>query len=518
MYKVSVIMPVWNSECYLTEAVDSILYQTFSDFELIALDDGSTDKSLEILHNFAKKDSRVKVIACEHQGYSPLLNLGLSMAKGEYIARMDSDDVCLPERFEKQVGFLDNYLDYVAVGSQALRITPEGDPIGYFRVETDYDNILIEQIKGRGVIIHPSVMIRRSKLSLIGGYRSEFEPGEDFDLFLRLIEVGKITNLSDILLKYRTHFKNVTITRKHYHQFVKQKALKEAYYRRKINAQVPIILLNGSPEQEQDYRFLWMEMALSSGFYNSARKNALLGFIAQPLQASSLKRLLIGLGGKLTLSLRKRYHEFLSNRQRNLKFTNSTTYWKQRYLVGNTSGSGSYNNLAKFKADILNEFVQKNAVKTVIEHGCGDGNQLRIANYPKYLGLDISRQAIQLCEQTFSSDNSKVFKLVSDYDNEKSELALSLDVIYHLVENEVFHKYMTKLFGSAEKYVVIYSSNINENAVDQAKHVRHRKFTNWIEQYAPKWHLGEFIPNKYPFNGDYETSSFADFYIYQLKE
>jgi glycosyltransferase involved in cell wall biosynthesis len=309
MPKISVIMPVWNSDLYLAEAVESVLNQTFSDFELIALDDGSTDNSLEILRNFAKNDPRIKVMSFEHQGYSPLLNLGLSMAMGEYIARMDSDDVCLAERFEKQVLFLDNHPDFVAVGSQALKIDPESDPIGYTNFPLDHHAIDMNQIDGRGKIMHPASMIRQSALSVIDGYRPEFEPGEDFDLFLRLAEVGKLANLPDALLKYRMHTKNVTVDKKERHQRVKQQALEEAYTRRNLDREIlPTIQTNDSPSQESDFRFFWMEMALSSKFYGSARKNAWLGFRSKPLAKHSIKSLILGFGGVMTSYFRKIYH------------------------------------------------------------------------------------------------------------------------------------------------------------------------------------------------------------------
>jgi FkbM family methyltransferase len=309
MCKVSVIMPVWNSDLYLDEAVESVLNQTFDDFELIALDDGSTDRSLEILHNFSKQDPRVKVISFEHQGYSPLLNLGLSIAKGEYIARMDSDDVCLPARFEKQVLFLDNHSEYVAVGSQAIKIDPESDPIGYTDFPLTHDAIDMSQIDGRGKIMHPASMIRQSALSKIDGYRPEFEPGEDFDLFLRLAEVGKLANLPDSLLKYRMHTKNVTVDKKERHQRVKQQALAEAYARRNLDlSKLVKIQTNDSPLQESDFRFFWMEMALSSKFYGSARKNAWLGFQSKPLAKHSIKLLILGFGGIMTSYFRKIYH------------------------------------------------------------------------------------------------------------------------------------------------------------------------------------------------------------------
>jgi trans-aconitate methyltransferase len=196
-----------------------------------------------------------------------------------------------------------------------------------------------------------------------------------------------------------------------------------------------------------------------------------------------------------------------------VKIFDSEIYWIQRYAQGGSSGCGSYNHLAKFKADILNDFVNKNNIQFIIEHGCGDGNQLKMANYPNYLGFDVSPKAIAICRQIFSDDTSKKFRLSKDYSGEKAELVLSLDVIYHLVEDEVYEDYMNRLFTSSNLYVIIYSSNKEEIQID---HVKHRKFTNWIEKNCNTWDLIEYIPNKYPDNGNYKETSSADFYIYKL--
>lgn len=196
------------------------------------------------------------------------------------------------------------------------------------------------------------------------------------------------------------------------------------------------------------------------------------------------------------------------------RFENSRAYWEDRYREGGDSGPGSYGKLAEFKASVLNEFVAQHNVQTVIEHGCGDGNQLRLANYKSYLGIDISPASISVCRKKFSSDNSRQFKTVDDYSGETAELALSLDVIFHLVEDDVYQAYMKRLFQSADKYVIIYSSNtdIEEEA---SEHENPRKFSADVEVQFPDWKLIRQIPNKYPFNGNAQVSSTSDFYIYQ---
>ena len=194
-------------------------------------------------------------------------------------------------------------------------------------------------------------------------------------------------------------------------------------------------------------------------------------------------------------------------------FHGSEDYWIARYRQGGNSGAGSYTRLAEFKAELLNDFVASHNIRNVVEFGCGDGNQLTLAKYPSYLGFDVSPHAIEGCTRRFANDASKSFMLVRDYTGQTAQLALSLDVIYHLTEDEVYETYMRTLFGAARDYVVIYSSD-NDEAQPQTAHVRHRQFSRWVRANAPGWRLLRHIPNRYPYTGDNDTGSLADFYIY----
>jgi hypothetical protein len=199
----------------------------------------------------------------------------------------------------------------------------------------------------------------------------------------------------------------------------------------------------------------------------------------------------------------------------NRPITNSAEYWEKRYSAGGDSGAGSYAFFAEFKADVLNRFVSTHHVQTVIEFGCGDGNQLTLAKYPSYLGFDVSATAISHCRKRFPSDSQKSFRLMSEFAGETADLALSLDVIYHLVEDAVFEQCMHTLFRSGSRYVIIYASDTDDNRGYEGTHVKHRKFTQWIQQNAPAWKLLEHLPNRYPYTGDYRKGSFAEFFIYE---
>lgn len=196
-------------------------------------------------------------------------------------------------------------------------------------------------------------------------------------------------------------------------------------------------------------------------------------------------------------------------------FPGSKNYWEQRYEKGGNSGSGSYGKFAEFKAEVLNQFVDNNQVKSVIEFGCGDGNQLMLSKYPSYIGFDVSKEAIARCNQRFSKDATKTFKVMELYHNEFAELSLSLDVIYHLLEDDVYDVYMHNLFSSALRYVIIYSSNTDKQSGVHGTHVKHRTFSNWIERNKPEWKLAQFIPNRYPYDDLRCVGSFADFYVYE---
>jgi len=200
-------------------------------------------------------------------------------------------------------------------------------------------------------------------------------------------------------------------------------------------------------------------------------------------------------------------------------FPGSDTYWKKRYEKGGNSGSGSYNRLAEFKARVINAFVEEKKIQTVIEFGCGDGNQLSLANYLDYIGLDVSEVAIQICNEKFKADKTKRFFIYpsDDFKNNPEkyhcDLSLSLDVIFHLIEDDVFEKHMYHLFQSAKKYVIIYSSNIDRQ---QTYHERDREILTWINRNIQGWKFVKKIDNDYKFDSSNpEETSKCDFFFFE---
>ncbi|MBA2241537.1 MAG: class I SAM-dependent methyltransferase [Chthoniobacterales bacterium] len=192
----------------------------------------------------------------------------------------------------------------------------------------------------------------------------------------------------------------------------------------------------------------------------------------------------------------------------------SAEYWERRYGCGSHSGAGSYGRLAEFKAEVLNRFVLEHGIRDVIDFGCGDGAQLSLAKYPHYVGIDVSATAVDKCRARFQHDTSKRFYLPAELPAPRGfELALSLDVIFHLVEDDVFTHYMAGLFRASHRYVIVYSTN--RNAV-LAEHVRDRQFTTWVEVQQPDWDLIQHIPSRYPWDVmDRHNTSPAEFFIYK---
>lgn len=206
---VTVLMPVYNGELYVARAVKSILGQTFRDFEFLVINDGSTDRSIDIIRGF--NDPRIRVVDTENQGVAAALHLGMEMARGAYIARMDADDECLPNRLEIEKCCLDEHDDIAVVHGSVEYIDSDGAPVFLERDEGHSNNITKWLLNWKNVPIHSTVMMRASILKEHAlNYRIEMNRVEDFDLWNRIARVGDFMYLPDILIRYRIHSENVS--------------------------------------------------------------------------------------------------------------------------------------------------------------------------------------------------------------------------------------------------------------------------------------------------------------------
>lgn len=201
-----------------------------------------------------------------------------------------------------------------------------------------------------------------------------------------------------------------------------------------------------------------------------------------------------------------------------VRFENSAQYWKERYKSGGDSGEGSYGPLARYKATFINDFCQQHRIESAIEFGCGDGNQASLLNIDSYLGIDISEECIKWAKERLDRPGWK-FLTLGEYHQSavrRCELALSLDVVYHLVEDEIYHSYLNNLFESSSRFVLIYASNF-EHFDPNIPHVRHRKIVGDIHQLHSNWRL--LATEKNPYSKEHDSQaeygSFADFHVFE---
>jgi len=197
-------------------------------------------------------------------------------------------------------------------------------------------------------------------------------------------------------------------------------------------------------------------------------------------------------------------------------FFTSSSYWEERYRKGGNSGAGSYNELAAYKADFINNFIRANGLTRLFDFGSGDGNQAVYLQIENYLGVDVSKTAVAMCRDKFKADAKKKFVIYNpeSFKGElaafKPQLSISMDVLYHLVEDEVFARYMADLFGTAGEHVIIYASNFD--CKEKSLHHRDRNFTPYVERTFPKWTLVKTETNPH------REKSIADFFVYSKKQ
>jgi hypothetical protein len=209
---ISVAMSVYNGERFLAEAIESILAQTFGDFEFLILDDGSKDNTPAIVRHYAGIDSRIRPIVRENRGLVVSLNQLLGEARAPIVARMDADDICLPQRFERQFAFLQANPDYGVIGSRSIDIDERGEPYPASGQEhpDSHEGFIAAIEAGAPLLCHPAAMYRREVVLSVGGYHGAFRHCEDLDLWLRLTAVTKLASLPERLIRYRHYGEQVS--------------------------------------------------------------------------------------------------------------------------------------------------------------------------------------------------------------------------------------------------------------------------------------------------------------------
>lgn len=273
--KVTVLMSVFNGEKYLNEAVDSILAQTFKDFEFLIIDDASTDRTPEILRSYG--DPRIRIITNEENlGLTKSLNKGLALTRGEYIARMDADDISHPKRLERQVNYLDENPEIGILGTNVQYIDESGKPYKILRWP-EKDALIKWSLCFFNPIAHPTVMVRLDLIKKIAGYDESIVYAQDYDLWVRLSSESVFGNLQYILLYLRKSDDNIShknyLEQKNYSHQISGRAMSNI-----LNREVPQKIVDSILDNEiktnhnmQEIRYLLMEL-----YRNSSKKNLLL--------------------------------------------------------------------------------------------------------------------------------------------------------------------------------------------------------------------------------------------------
>ena len=194
----------------------------------------------------------------------------------------------------------------------------------------------------------------------------------------------------------------------------------------------------------------------------------------------------------------------------------AAAYWESRYASGGTSGDGSYGRLAEFKAATLNAFIREQGIASAVEFGCGDGRQLELIAYPTYVGFDVAPSAVRHCIERFAQDQTKSFFLYDPScfqdraERFRADVAVSLDVIYHITDDRTFERYMSQLCHAGRRFVLVYATNFDRPVTP---HLRHRAFGKWIAAKRPEFRLIRQIPNPFPGVGEQESD--ASFWLFE---
>lgn len=520
----SVRLMTYNHEAFIVEALEGINNQkTDFEFEVVIGDDFSTDNTLSLIKNFEFTNPKIRVNLLNRnkgdayyilrQKHGRIYNFFdiLKNCQGNYIALLDGDDYWTdPLKLQRQVDFLDQNKTYGFCFTRFKVLNDNtyelnDDKNGYYFKENIefivFDFKLFTDGWYGGV---PTLVFRAANFdtNLILSYKYF----RDIYLFAELLKSGKGVCLNFFSSIYRVHDGGLYSSTKELERaYSGVLCYRELYMKNQSISYLKIKFRNFS-------KIYINQLIVSKKYFRTIGYIIIFSFNLKETyffkneMKKLLKEVLIALGLK-------------RNKKKKREFPGSQQYWEQRYLDNNNSGAGSYGRLAEFKAEIINTFVENNSINSIVEFGCGDGNQLLLANYPSYLGLDVSNKAIEICKEKFKNDESKRFQHLSQSIENitPTELVLSLDVIYHLIEDEVFYNYMRTLFKTSTKYVLIYSSNYEAILTD---HVKCRKFTDWIDNNVSKqWYLYKYIQNKYPFESENpNNTSIADFYIYKKND
>ncbi len=256
---VSVLMSCFNAAHWLDESIVSVLQQTWCDFEFVVVDDGSTDDSLAILRRYSEKDARLVVVSKVNTGLADSLNVGLRIARGDWVARMDADDVCEPERLELQMAYVSAHPECIFLGT-GLRLIDENGTVGAcFDYPLNHLGLVEHLVSARRFPPHASALYRREAVIKLGGYRGRISRAEDWDLWLRLSEVGTLASIPQPLMRIRKHSGQISLSSGGRDQLIDCRVAILSYLLRRAGRPDPVV---GSDVAFGDFR-AWVKQRMS---------------------------------------------------------------------------------------------------------------------------------------------------------------------------------------------------------------------------------------------------------------
>ena len=256
--EISVLMSVYNGARWIEEAIESVLQQGFRDFEFVIIDDGSTDESLRCIRQYEERDQRIIVVKKARTGLADSLNIGIRMARGRWIARLDADDVCERERLERQMLVARADPSIVLLGTRSTHIDEFGRLGKTYKYPTDHQFLVRNLVTGRKFFAHSSALFRKDAALTVGGYRPRIRRAQDRDLWLRVLEFGRIGALPVSLIRYRIHAGQVSNDESGRRQIVDSRIAMTSYYLRQMRYPDPV---EQSDSEFEEFRS-WMVLGL----------------------------------------------------------------------------------------------------------------------------------------------------------------------------------------------------------------------------------------------------------------
>lgn len=268
---VSVVLPVYNAGKHLITAIGSIVDQSFQDWELICVNDGSTDQSPQVLDWFAKRDPRIVVIHQSNGGVVSAANRAHETAIADLICRMDADDIAMPNRLTHQVDFMRTHLEHVAVSGAILEIDIDSEPLGLQTLAKDHDTIVKNLLCRRTGLFQPASMMRADAFRRIGGFRPKYQWIEDHDLWLRMSQVGRLGNTNELVLCYRLHPTSCTWSMSNLRSDLMTQLMREAHSERGLEGSERTLTSPRSRSNAGPGK--WARKAVRGGYPRTALKH-----------------------------------------------------------------------------------------------------------------------------------------------------------------------------------------------------------------------------------------------------